>query len=41
MRTHAHTQVLFKVSKAATSLLIFNVSIWKGGVKLYEATPSR
>ena len=34
-----HTQVLFKVSQAVASLLVFNASVWKGGVKLYDANP--
>jgi hypothetical protein len=30
--------VTFKVRKTATSPLVFGASIWKGGVKLYDAT---
>lgn len=39
MHASTHTQVLFKVSKVAVSSLVFNASVWKGGVKLYDANP--
>jgi hypothetical protein len=31
--------VTFKVGKMAASPLVFGASVWKGGVKLYDATP--
>ena len=33
------TQIAFKLGTAATSPLVFGASVWKGGVKLADATP--
>lgn len=36
---HARAQVTFRVSKTASSLLVFGAWVWRDGTKLYDAAP--